>query len=191
MNPDPDLYTSPIKSPLLSAKELLPSYISHNQASWKIWISRVKQRNTKPHQSQSILWQQYTYISNCKSWAVHPFGLNTCMTVKGNEKPFSPPIYGSFCEFLLKMATTLPTCIMPTSWSVNFHQPPTSTTDTIWALRFNPIQANQPPEPHSAKYILLFPFQESLLPSQGFRTLLRVSSSSENRFLQMTWQTDL
>lgn len=90
------------------------------------------------------------------------------------------------------MATTLLTCIMPTSWK-KCQFPPASHQHNwhIWALRFNPIQITQPPEPHSAKYILIFLFQKSLIPSQGFRTLLRVTSSFENRFFQMTWQTDL
>lgn len=154
---------------------------------------REKQNPTK---SQSILWlhtmwHEYTYTSKCKSWAVHPLDLNTCMTVRRNEKPFFLLSMDPSVNFFWRWQPHYPhaQCLQAEE-SVNFHQPPTSTTDTIWALRFNPIPVNQPPEPHSAKYILLFPFQESLLPSQGFRTLLRVTSCFENRFFQMTWQTD-
>lgn len=127
---------------------------------------REKQNPTK---SQSILWlhtmwHEYTYTSKCKSWAVHPLDLNTCMTVRRNEKPFFLLSMDPSVNFFWRWQPHYPhaQCLQAEE-SVNFHQPPTSTTDTIWALRFNPIPVNQPPEPHSAK--IYFTFSLSGIPS--------------------------
>lgn len=99
-------------------------------------------------------------------------------------------IYSSFCEFLLKkMTTTLPTCVIPTAGeTVIFHQPPTNTTNTSWAPRFNLVEGNQFPAPRSAKSVSLFySFSLSGMPSfpsyQHVRTLLSLTHPLGSRFV--------